>query len=63
MPEQLPDAAQSVLAALEWDRRGRKLLPEPHWITTLRDAPRTGPISAELRERLGQLEGRLRAWV
>ena len=63
IPEHLPDAAQSVLAALEWDRRGRKLLPEPHWITTLRDAPRTGPISAELRERLDQIEGRLRAWV
>lgn len=59
IPEQLVSEGQAVLEALTWDRRGRTLLPEPHWTTTLRDAPRPGPISPEVFDRLRQLEARL----
>jgi len=32
--------------------------PEPHWITTLADDPREGPIRPEIRDRIGVLAGR-----
>lgn len=63
VPDRVPPAAQAVLAGLEWDRRGRKLEPEPHWLTTLRDPPRGGPVSEAVRDRVAHLAERLRAWV
>lgn len=57
-PERLPDAAESVLRALEWTyARGGKAPPE-HWFTTLRDAPRPGPIRPQIRDRLAALRRR-----
>ena len=63
IPAVLPDAAQSVLAALRWDGPVRRHMPQPHWITTLQDAPRNGPISDALRQDADALAARLAAWV
>jgi acetoin utilization protein AcuC len=50
IPERLPSEAESVLRGLEFkgNRRGRN--PPEHWFTTLRDAPRPGPIRDEIRQ-------------
>ena len=63
IPDVLPVAAQEVLAALHWDGPLRQRHPQPHWITTLRDAPRLGPINADVRERVDALTARMAAWV
>ena len=57
MPDHLPDAARSVLAALGWGGGGRPE-PEPALLTTLLDAPREGPVRADIRDRLAQLARR-----
>ncbi len=62
VPDNLPDGAQSVLAGLTWDRRGRPLAPDPHWLSTVRDSPRTGPISDVVRTRVAALAERISAW-
>ena len=63
IPQVLPEAAQSVLAGLRWDGPVRRHLPQPHWITTLQDAPRNGPISDAVRQGADALAARLAAWV
>ena len=63
VPDVLPDAAQSVLRALTWGGQVRVKEPPNHWLTTLRDAPREGAISDDVRSRLATLEARLRVWV
>lgn len=55
IPDRLPPAAMAVLAALP---RGRRPEPAPHMVTTLRDAPREGPLRPEVRERLARLARR-----
>ena len=52
IPDRLPAEAEAVLRGLEWrgHRRGRQ--PPEHWFTTMRDAPREGPVRAEIRERV-----------
>ena len=60
IPETLPDPAQSVLKALCWDNQRRVKTPPDHWITTLRDAPRNGRISGNLRDRVNVLTRRAR---
>ncbi|WP_425589876.1 acetoin utilization protein AcuC [Roseomonas xinghualingensis] len=49
MAGRLPPAAEAVLRALEWHRSGGRNPPE-HWFTTLVDAPRPGPLRAEVVE-------------
>jgi acetoin utilization protein AcuC len=47
IPGELPPQAQAILAALHYPRAaGRN--PPPHWITTLRDAPREGMVRPEV---------------
>jgi acetoin utilization protein AcuC len=58
IPDRLPDAAESVLRALEWRGHSRGRRPPPHWFTTLADPPREGPIDPEVRARLGLLQRR-----
>lgn len=55
IPQILPGAAQQVLRGLRFDghRLGRN--PPEHWFTTLQDAPRTGPIRAEIAARIAHL--------
>jgi acetoin utilization protein AcuC len=49
IPEILPPAAETVLARLVYNRAaGRN--PPAHWMTTLRDVPREGPVRAEIRQ-------------
>jgi acetoin utilization protein AcuC len=48
MPDGLPPAAEQVLRALSYHRAaGRN--PPRHWFTTLRDAPREGPVRPVIR--------------
>ncbi len=60
IPGVLPGPAQDVLRALAWDRRGRPLAPEPHWLDTLRDPPRPGPVRDDVRVHTAALAARLR---
>lgn len=55
VPDHLPHSAQQVLRALRWDGMTRVKQPLPHWVTTLRDTPRPGPIRQVIRDRLAQL--------
>ena len=50
LPDRLPAEAEAVLRALrfEGNRRGRN--PPEHWFTTLKDAPRPGPVSEEVKD-------------
>ncbi len=63
MPDRLPPEAGAVLQALHWGGRKRKGVPAAHWITTLRDAPRSGPIGDVLRDRVAQQAARLRVAI
>ncbi len=58
LPERLPGAAEDVLRGLRFpnDRRGRN--PPEHWFTTLRDAPRGGPVRDDIRARVALLGAR-----
>lgn len=57
MPERLPDAAQSVMRALSWHRKGQ---PSETLLTTLLDAPRHGTINPEIRQAVRHLGARLK---
>ena len=58
IPARLPEAAEAVLRGLQWEntRRGRN--PPEHWFTTLRDAPRAGPVRDEIKDRVRVLTQR-----
>ena len=58
IPERLPPEAEDVLRGLRWEnaRAGRN--PPEHWFTTLRDAPRPGPVRAEVRDGVAHLAKR-----
>jgi len=57
IPDHLPEPAQAVLRGLAWTglRAGRRT--EPHWVTTLADPPREGPVRPEIGARLAALSG------
>ncbi|WP_135506599.1 acetoin utilization protein AcuC [Roseovarius aestuariivivens] len=61
IPDRLPERARAVLAGLSWTRTPR--LPEDDLIETLRDAPRPGEISPEIRDRVRLLRARQKVWV
>ena len=63
IPDRLPPEAEAVLRGLEWRgaRAGRN--PPDHWFTTLRDAPREGPVRDEIRASLRALGDRARLWA
>ena len=60
IPDRLPVEAAAVLAGLRWSRAGR---PAPHLLTSLRDAPRPGPVADALREAVRRLRARQRVWL
>jgi acetoin utilization protein AcuC len=60
IPDRLPDEARSVLSRLAWARKAVRT-PPPHWIDTLRDPDRPGPIRDEIRLRVDHLRARLYA--
>ncbi|MDG3042185.1 acetoin utilization protein AcuC [Roseicyclus marinus] len=56
IPDRLPETAEQVLRSLRWEnppKLGRN--PPDHWFTTLRDAPRPGPIRPEIAARIDHL--------
>ncbi|MCD1625315.1 acetoin utilization protein AcuC [Seohaeicola saemankumensis] len=59
IPDRLPADAEAVLRALAWhgNRRGRT--PPDHWFTTLQDKPNNGPIRAQMRTSVDDLQARL----
>ena len=63
LPDRVTGEAEAVLRALtfEGNRRGKN--PPEHWFTTLADAPRGGPVRAEIRERIAVLQDGIRAWA
>lgn len=63
IPDVLPQHAKEVLAALTWEGPTRIRLPENHWVSTLRDAPRWGTVHEDVRKRVLELKARLQAWV
>lgn len=52
VPDALPSEAEDVLKALHWHGARRGKDRPAHWTTTLRDAPRPGPVHAEVRNRI-----------
>jgi len=48
MPDRLPPEAEAVLRALRFDRAAGRNPPE-HWMTTLLDPPRPGPVRDPVR--------------
>ena len=48
IPERTTPAAEAVLRGLTYNRAAGRNPPE-HWFTTLRDAPREGPVRDEVR--------------
>lgn len=62
IPDRLPAEAEALLRGLTWSRGAGRNPPE-HWFTTLRDAPRDGPIGSDLRADVQHLAGRLLAKV
>ena len=47
IPDRLPLQAEAILRSLRYNRAAGRNPPE-HWFTTLRDAPREGPIRPEI---------------
>ena len=63
IPDRLPPEGEAVLRALVWPGRQAGRHPPEHWFTTLRDAPRQGPVSDEVRARVAALTDRRAVWV
>lgn len=52
-PDKLPARAEAVLRGLRFDGNRRGKNPPDHWFTTLRDAPRAGPVRDEVKNAVG----------
>jgi acetoin utilization protein AcuC len=63
LPDRLPAEGEAVLRALEWRGNSRGKAPPDHWFTTLRDAPREGPVRNEIRQSLAAIRERGRVWA
>ncbi len=61
IPDRLPPEAEAVLRGLRFDGNSRGRNPPEHWFTTIRDAPRLGPVRAEVDARVAHLAGRIGA--
>ena len=55
VPDRLPPEAEAVLRALSFPGNSRGRNPPDAWFTTLRDAPRPGPLRAEVADRVAAL--------
>ncbi|EKE45111.1 histone deacetylase superfamily protein [Oceaniovalibus guishaninsula JLT2003] len=63
LPNRLPARAQAVLGALDWQKAGRRQMPQPYLTRTLLDEPRPGPVRDEVTARLDILAARAAVWV
>ena len=61
IPDRLPPEAEAVLRGLRFEGNSRGRNPPEHWFTTLRDAPRPGPVRAEVAARAAHLAARIGA--
>ncbi|MEM6576993.1 MAG: acetoin utilization protein AcuC [Pseudomonadota bacterium] len=61
IPDRLAGAAQDILKSLTWDRKQRH--PPDYLVNTLRDEPRPGEITDEVRSRVSALRERKRVWA
>lgn len=61
IPDQLEPKAQEILRSLEWTHTKRGFVPPETWFTTLRDSPRDGQISPDLRADIARLTNRILA--
>lgn len=61
MPDRLPPEAEAVLRGLRFDGNSRGRNPPDHWFKTIRDAPRPGPVRAEVSDRVARLAARIGA--
>jgi acetoin utilization protein AcuC len=61
MPERLPPDAEAVLRAIPFEGNSRGRNPPDRLFTTLVDAPRPGPVRAEVADGVDRLAARLRA--
>lgn len=59
IPDRLPPEAEAVLRALRFEGNRRGKNPPDHWFTTLRDAPREGPVRDSIHERIDFLRHRV----
>ena len=57
VPDTLPQEAAAVLRGLSWQGGGRAV-PSQDLLTRLQDPPRTGPVRAEVSDRLARLAAR-----
>ncbi len=58
IPDRLSETAEAVLRGVAWTGHSRARNPDPALFTTLRDAPRAGPVRVEIRDRLDLLAAR-----
>ena len=58
IPEHLPPNAEEILRTLRFDGNRRGKNPPDHWFTTLRDEPRNGPISDQVKDGVRILSAR-----
>lgn len=58
LEDALPPKAQAVLQNLSWNRRGPAWQVQPHWMDTLNDPPRPGPLRPDLTDRVKVLRNR-----
>jgi acetoin utilization protein AcuC len=58
IPDFLPSQAEAVLRKLTFEGNSRGRNPPAHWFTTLRDAPRDGPLGADVRKDVAHLAAR-----
>jgi acetoin utilization protein AcuC len=58
IPDHLPHAAEDILRGLTFDGNRRGKNPPDHWFTTLRDHPRNGPISDQVKDGVRTLSAR-----
>lgn len=61
MPDRLPPEAEAVLRGLRFEGNSRGRNPPDRWFTTIRDAPRPGPVRAEVSDRVARLTARIGA--
>ncbi|SLN57699.1 Acetoin utilization protein AcuC [Pseudoruegeria aquimaris] len=61
LPERAPPQAEAILRGLHWSGHRLARNPPEHWFTTLRDAPRPGPIPPRLRADVAALRAAFRA--
>ncbi len=59
IPDHLSEEGQEILRALRWDGVAKRHHPQDHWITTIRDTSRNGPIHDSVRHAVRHHQARI----